>query len=117
MTGSIRDARERLGALPALPVVACAYGVLFPIVLALDDPSRRIAGCVLIAFVALYCLARPQGGWGVFFLAGVPALTCTVLDDILALPRWIGLCFFPFAVALAWFEDHPDAEAVHYENG
>ncbi|MGH2841645.1 MAG: hypothetical protein ACRDKY_12560 [Solirubrobacteraceae bacterium] len=114
MTTSPRDAWTRLGALPALPVVAGAYVVLFPIVLVLDNPARRIAGCVLIALLALYCAARPRGRAGVFFLAGVPALICTVLDDVFAWPRWTGLCFLPFAVALAWFQDHPDepGEAV-----
>jgi len=108
MTGSVRDAWARLSGLPALPIVAGAYVVLFPVVLALGNPARRIIGSVIVALLALYCLARPRGGWGVFFLAGVPALTCTVLDDVFAFPRWTGLCFVPFAVALAWFEDHPD---------
>lgn len=105
---SLRGDWERLGALRALPVVGAAYVVLFPVVLALDNPARRIAGGALVALLALYCLARPRGGMGVFFLAGVPALTSTVLDDVFALPRWTGLCFFPFALVLAWFQDHPD---------
>lgn len=108
MSGSLRDAWARLSALPALPAVAGAYVVLFGVVLALDNPARRIIGTVLVACLAAYSLARPRGGWGVFFLAGVPAMTCTVLDDVFAFPRWTGLCFFPFAVALAWFEDHPE---------
>jgi hypothetical protein len=108
MNGSLRDGVQRLGAVPALPVVAATFVVLAPVVLALDNPVRRIIGCALIAVVALYCLARPRGGWGVFFLAGVPALICTVLDGVFAWPRWTGLCFAPFALALAWYQDHPD---------
>ncbi len=108
MSGTLRGRWTRLGALPALPMVAAAYVVLVPVVLLLDDPARVIAGCILVAFLALYSLARPGGGAGVFFLAGVPALTSTVLDDVFAWPRWTGLCFLPFAIALAWFEDHPD---------
>lgn len=108
MSGSARERWEQLGALPALPVVAGAYIVLFPIVLALGDPARVTAGCVVVAFLALYSLARPLGGAGVFVLAGIPALTSAVLDDVFAWPRWLGLCFVPFAVALAWYQDHPD---------
>ena len=111
MNGSPRDGWERLGRLRALPAVGATYAVLFPLVLALDNPARRIIGCVLVGLLALYCLARPRGGWGVFFIAGVPALTGAVLDDVFALPRWTGLCFLPFALALAWYEDHPDEGA------
>jgi hypothetical protein len=99
---------QRLGGLGALPVVAGAYVVAFPIVLVLGDPARVIAGSVLAVLLALYCLARPVGGWGVFFLVGVPVLISAVLDDVFAWPRWIALCFCPFAVGLAWFQDHPD---------
>jgi len=106
----LRDRWEQVGHLRALPVVAVTYGVLFPVVLALDNPARRIAGCVLIGALVIHCLARPTGGWGVFFLAGLPAMTGTGLDDVLALPRWTGLAFLPFALVLAWFEDHPDED-------
>ena len=108
MSSALRDRWERVGALAALPVVAVTYGLLFPVVLALDNPARRTAGCALIGALVIHCLARPAGGWRVFVLAGLPAMTGTVLDDILALPRWTGLAFLPFALVLAWFEDHPD---------
>jgi hypothetical protein len=119
MSEPLRERWERLGALPALPVVAGAYAVLFPVTLVLDNPARTTIGVALVVLLALYCLARPRGGWGVFVLAGVPALTCTVLDFVFALPRWTGLCFCPFALALAWFQDHPDEpdEAIAREHG
>ncbi|MDX6690094.1 MAG: hypothetical protein QOG15_1551 [Solirubrobacteraceae bacterium] len=108
MSTAARDGLVRLRAVPTLPVIAATFAILFVLVFAVADPVRRIIGCVLIAGVAGYCLARRRGGLGVFFLAGVPALTCTVLDDVFAWPRWTGLCFAPFALVLAWYEDHPD---------
>jgi len=110
MTRTLADRWRRLGGLPALHVVVGSYAVLFPITLALDNPARRIAGSILLASLVLHCLARPQGGWGVFFLTGVACATCTIVDDILALPRETGLALFPLAVMLAWYEDHPDEE-------
>jgi hypothetical protein len=110
MSGSLRERWQRLGALPALPIVIGAYVVLFPVVLALGDPARAILGGLVVVIVAVYCLARPHGGGGVFVLAGVPALTSAVIDDYFGWPRETGLFFFPFAVALAWFADHPDEE-------
>jgi hypothetical protein len=106
----LADARRRLGRLPALTVVTVTYAALAPITLLVDNPARRIAGSILLALLVLHCLARPAGGWRVFFLAGVACMTCTILDDILALPREVGLGFGPFAVLLAWYEDHPDED-------
>lgn len=108
MSAAAREGLGRLRAVPVLPVVAVTFVVLVPVVFGFDNPVRRILGCAIVAAVALYCLARPRGGLGVFFLAGVPALTCTVLDGVFAWPRWTGLCFAPFALALAWYQDHPD---------
>jgi hypothetical protein len=102
----------RLGALGALPVVLAGYAVLTPVTLAFDNPPRRIAGAILLAFVLAHCLARPAGGWRVFFLVGLSCITCTIVDDILALPRWVGLVFGPIALLLAWYEDHPDEDEV-----
>jgi hypothetical protein len=99
---------RRLGALRAVSVVAAAYAVLIPVTLLLDNPARRIAGAILFAQLVAHCLARPAGGWRMFFLTGLPCATCTLLDDILALPRETGLALFPFALILAWYEDHPD---------
>jgi len=107
---TLRERWRQLGRLPALGVVAATYAVLLPVVLAVDNPARRIAGCVLIAVLVSHCLARTAGGWRVFIIAGVTALLGTVLDDIIALPRWTGLLFGPFALVLAWFEDHPDED-------
>lgn len=108
MSAAAHHRLEQIGALRALPVVAVTYALLLPIVLALGEPARRIAGCLLIAALVVHCLARPSGGWAVFFLAALPAATGSVLDDVIALPRWLGLCFLPFALVLAWFQDHPD---------
>jgi len=107
---ALRDRWERFGRVGALPVVAVTFAVLFVVVLLLDNPARRAVGCVLIAALLLHCLARPAGGARVFFLAGLPALIGTVVDDIIALPRWTALVFFPFALLLAWYEDHPDED-------
>lgn len=108
MTEQLALRWRELGALPALTVVVASYVVLFPVTLLLDNPARRIAGAILFALLVAHCLARPAGGWRVFFLAGVAVATCTLLDDILALPRETGLALFPLAVILAWYEDHPD---------
>ena len=108
LTEALVESQRRLGALRAVPVVAGAYAVLFLVTLLLDNPARRVAGCVLLASLVMHCLARPAGGWRVFWLAGIACATCTILDDILALPRWTALVFGPFAILLAWYEDHPD---------
>ena len=110
MTGALAERWRGLGALRAVPVVVDTYAVLFPVTLLLDSPARRIAGAVLFAVLVAHCLARPAGGWRVFFLAGLPCATCTILDDILALPRETGLAVLPLALILAWYEDHPDEE-------
>ena len=108
MTQTPVERWRRLGALRAVAVVAAAYAVLFPVTLLLDNPARRIAGAILFALLVAHCLARPAGGWRVFFLAGLPCATCTLLDDIIALPRETGLALLPLALMLAWYEDHPD---------
>ena len=110
MTQTPAERWRRLGALRAVAVVAAAYAVLFPVTLLLDNPARRIAGAILFAVLVAHCLARPAGGWRVFFLAGLPCATCTLLDDIIALPRETGLVLFPLALLLAWYEDHPDEQ-------
>ena len=112
MTEALAVRWRELGALPALTVVVASYAILFPVTLLLDNPARRIAGAILFALLVAHCLARPAGGWRVFFLAGLACATCTLLDDIFALPRETGLGLFPLAVILAWYEDHPDDEQV-----
>lgn len=93
-----------------MPVVATSYAVLLPATLGLDNPARRIVGALLLACLILHCLARPAGGGRILALAGVTCATCTILDDIIALPRWTGLLFCPFALVLAWYEDHSDGQ-------
>lgn len=110
MTETLAERWDRLGALRAVAVVAAAYLVLFPVTLLLDNPARRITGAILFALLVAHCLARLAGGWRVFFLAGLPCATCTLLDDIIALPRETGLVLFPLAMLLAWYEDHPDEQ-------
>jgi hypothetical protein len=97
----------RVGAIPALGVVGSFFGLVLLAALVLEGSTAAWVGGTLFAFLVVYCLARPRGGWDVFATAAAPGAASTLLHDIAGTPRWLGLFLIPVALLLAWGEDRP----------
>lgn len=68
---------------------------------ALPDTAAATVGIVLFAVLVVYCVARPNGGFDTFLIAGVPGGTTALLHDLAGMPTWVGLAFIPVALWLA----------------
>jgi hypothetical protein len=102
---AVQETWWRFGALPAVAVLLSLFAVASLAGLMLDEPTTTAVCIGAVAALALYCFARPGGGWAVFSSAAAPGAASTLLHDIVGTPRWVGAFLIPIAVYLAWQED------------
>jgi hypothetical protein len=102
---AVRDAWTRWGLLPAAVVVPAFFLVALALVLAFDDRVRAVGGLVLAAALVSYCVARPSGGWDLFWVVAIPNAAATIAHDVVGAPRWIGVVLVPFVLWEAWRMD------------
>jgi hypothetical protein len=79
---------QRLGRLPAVPVVATYYVAALMLGLLLEGDAPFLAAIALLGVFAIYCVARPTNGLGVFLLAAAPTALSTLVGDLADVPPW-----------------------------
>src|SRR3954454_4581375 len=94
MANVVRAAWRRLGALPAVLVVAAFYAILAAALLLRDRATTALALAVL-ALLALHCLARPRGGGELLAVTLAPTAIDRLLHDLAGAPEGAGLALVP----------------------
>src|SRR3954468_14882022 len=94
MASVVRAAWRRLGALPAVLVVAAFYAILAAALLLRDRATTALALAVL-ALLALHCLARPRGGGELLAVTLAPTAIDRLLHDLAGAPEGAGLALVP----------------------
>ena len=79
---------DRLGDLPAVPVVIVTLALQAVIGLTLALPVSAVLGLLVVSAFIAYCVARPTQGSGIFWAGTVPQYGSIILHDITGLTDW-----------------------------